>query len=236
MGTQSTWGIFKLNNLFIMVAFTKLTTGTVCGVGSKVTLTGNVGNTWATTAITKVATAVLTKSDGYQIKVAFSGNTQTALTTENLVCNTYKTITEGGVIGTSTQKASWVAHATWKLVGGAALAAAGTAITVVDTSLVMVPNCIKTTFVAATDTGCLAATGSAVTFVQTITYFQPKEDAKKVYANLPRYYKGQSVSMYGPDATTNANFAICGAAATLTGASALVAGAAVAFGAAALAF
>merc|ERR1712166_1211113 len=52
-------GIFKLNNLFIMVAFTKLTTGTVCGVGSMVTLTGNVGNTWATTAITKVATAVL---------------------------------------------------------------------------------------------------------------------------------------------------------------------------------
>merc|ERR1712166_1597119 len=79
MGTQSTWGIFKLNNLFIMVAFTKLTTGTVCGVGSMVTLTGNVGNTWATTAVTEVATAVLTKSDGYQIKIATSGNTQTAL-------------------------------------------------------------------------------------------------------------------------------------------------------------
>merc|ERR1712166_94357 len=108
-------GIFKLNNLFIMVAFTKLTTGTVCGVGSMVTLTGNVGNTWATTAITKVATAVLTKSDGYQIKIATSGNTQTAL-------------------------------AAAKVGGGSALAAAGTAITVVDTNLVMVPNCTKTTF------------------------------------------------------------------------------------------
>lgn len=183
------------------VAFIK-TSDAVCGKGAAVTLTGNVGVAWATATVVKTATAVLTKSDGYQIKIATATGTGVvgtgkvmggciqALATENLVCNTSETLTESSVVGTLKQKATWVAHATWKLVGGSALAQGGTAITVVDTSLVMVPNCTKTTFVAATDTGCLAATGSVADSIQSITYFQPKEDPKKVYTALPRYYKG----------------------------------------------
>ena len=58
-----------------MVAFSASTTSTVCGVGSKVTLSGNIGVAWATEAIVKVATAVLTKSDGYQIVIATTNST-----------------------------------------------------------------------------------------------------------------------------------------------------------------
>merc|ERR1711957_167484 len=234
-------GTFKLNNLFIMVAFTTKTDGTVCGVGSKVTLSGSIGNAWATETVTKTATAVLTKSDGYQIIIATTNSTTTdvatamygggclqGLTTENLVCNIYKAVNDTGAtkIMTTAQKAVWVL--------------AGTAITVIDTSIVMVPNCTAATATFALLPACTDTSGSKKTSVQSLTYFQPKEDPKKTYVGVPRFSKGDSVSMYGPSEVgtdaPNTIFAICGAAIVLTGASALVAGAAVAFGAAALAF
>merc|ERR1711957_606703 len=234
--TQSTWGTFKLNNLFIMVAFSASTTSTVCGVGSKVTLSGNIGVAWATEAIVKVATAVLTKSDGYQIVIATTNSTAAVVgagkygggciktADSNAVCNTYLA-------------------ANWKLATALTLAKAGTAITVVDTNIAFVPiGCSGaasvTTF--ALLPACSTSSGSAIGSVQTLTYFQPKEDPKKVYAGVPRFSKGDSVSMFGPSNITtdafNLIFALCGEAKVMTGASALVAGAAVAFGAAALAF
>jgi len=241
-----------------MVAFTTKTDGTVCGVGSKVTLSGSIGNAWATETVTKTATAVLTKSDGYQIIIAttnstaadvatamYGGGCLQGLTTENLVCNIYKAVNDanasgGAKIMTTAQKAVWVKAADWKLPTGRTLALAGTAITVIDTSIVMVPNCTAATATLALLPACTDTSGSKRTSVQSLTYFQPKEDPKKTYVGVPRFSKGDSVSMYGPSEVgtdaPNTIFAICGAAVILTGASALVAGAAVAFGAAALAF
>merc|ERR1712195_325947 len=241
----------------IMVAFTTKTDGTACGVGSKVTLSGSIGNAWATETVTKTATAVLTKSDGYQIIIATTNSTAAAvatdmygggclqgLTTENLVCNIYKAVNDSGASGgakimTTAQKAVWVLAADWKLATGRTVALAGTAITVIDTSIVMVPNCTAATATFALVPACTDTSGSKKTSVQSLTYFQPKEDPKKTYVGVPRFSKGDSV-MYGPSEVgtdaPNTIFAICGAAVILTGASALVAGAAVAFGAAALAF
>merc|ERR1711957_280059 len=178
--------------------------------------------------VTKTATAVLTKSDGYQIIIATTNSTTTdvatamygggclqGLTTENLVCNIYKAVNDTGAtkIMTTAQKAVWVLAADWKLATGRTVA--------------LLPAC--------TDTS-----GSKKTSVQSLTYFQPKGDPKKTYVGVPRFSKGDSVSMYGPSEVgtdaPNTIFAICGAAVILPGASALVAGAAVAFGAAALAF
>merc|ERR1711957_322097 len=146
-------GTFKLNNLFIMVAFTTKTDGTVCGVGSKVTLSGSIGNAWATETVTKTATAVLTKSDGYQIVIA---------TTKNLVCNIYKAVndTNATKIMTTAQKAVWVLAADWKLATGRTVALAGTAITVIDTSIVMVPNCTAATATFALLPACTDTSGS----------------------------------------------------------------------------
>ena len=238
-----------------MVAFTTKTDGTVCGVGSKVTLSGSIGNAWATETVTKTATAVLTKSDGYQIIIATTNSTAAAvatamygggclqgLTTENLVCNIYKAVndTNATKIMTTAQKAVWVLAADWKLATGRTLALAGTAITEIDTGIKMVPNCTAATATLALLPACTDTSGSATTAIQSLTYFQPKEDPKKTYVGVPRFSKGDSVSMYGPSEVgtdaPNTIFAICGAAVILTGASALVAGAAVAFGAAALAF
>merc|ERR1711957_799309 len=244
--TQSTWGTFKLNNLFIMVAFSASTTSTVCGVGSKVTLSGNIGVAWATEAIVKVATAVLTKSDGYQIVIATTNSTAAVVgagkygggciktADSNAVCNTYLAATDSSYVATTMQKVTVVLAADWKL---------ATALTVVDTNIAFVPiGCSGaasvTTF--ALLPACTDTSGSLTTAVQTLTYFQPKEDPKKVYAGVPRFSKGDSVSMFGPSNITtdalNLIFALCGEAKVMTGASALVAGAAVAFGAAALAF
>merc|ERR1711957_131877 len=106
--------------------------------------------------------------------------------------------------------------------------------------IVMVPNCTAATATFALLPACTDTSGSKKTSVQSLTYFQPKEDPKKAYAGVPRFSKADSVSMFGPtNIDTDANnliFALCGEAKALTGASALVAGAAVAFGAAALAF
>ena len=144
---------------------------------------------------------------------------------------------------TTMQKATVVLAADWKLATALTLAKAGTAITVVDTNIEFVPvGCSGaigvTTF--ALLPACTTSSGSAIASVQSLTYFQPKEDPKKVYAGVPRFSKADSVSMFGPtNIDTDANnliFALCGEAKALTGASALVAGAAVAFGAAALAF
>merc|ERR1711957_112968 len=146
------------------------------------------------------------------------------LTTENLVCNIYKAVNDTGAtkIMTTAQKAVWVLAADWKLATGRTVALAGTAITVIDTSIVMVPNCTAATATFALLPACTDTSGS-----------------KKTYVGVPRFSKGDSVSMYGPSEVgtdaPNTIFAICGAAIVLTGASALVAGAAVAFGAAALA-
>merc|ERR1711957_377998 len=163
----------------------------------------------------------------------------------NAVCNTYLAANDSTAskVMTTMQKATVVKAADWKLATALTLAKAGTAITVVDTNIAFVPvgcsGAIGVTTVLLLP-ACTDTSGSLSTAVQTLTYFQPKEDPKKVYAGVPRFSKGDSVSMFGPSNITtdalNLIFALCGEAKVMTGASALVAGAAVAFGAAALAF
>merc|ERR1711957_109166 len=164
----------------------------------------------------------------------------------NAVCNTYLAANDSAAspnkVMTTMQKATVVLAADWKLATALTLAKAGTAITVVDTNIAFVPvgcsGAIGVTILLLP--ACTDTSGSLSTAVQTLTYFQPKEDPKKVYAGVPRFSKGDSVSMFGPSNITtdalNLIFALCGEAKVMTGASALVAGAAVAFGAAALAF
>jgi len=95
-------------------------------------------------------------------------------------------------------------------------------------------------------TACLSGTGGSLlavgaTGVATIgmDYYQPKETSDKVYAGLPRFYKGESMKFVGlANAVAASAFpsVTCGTAKALLGASHLLAGAAVAFGAATLAF
>merc|ERR1712166_758931 len=85
-----------------------------------------------------------------------------------------------------------------KLATGRTIALAGTAITVIDTSIVMVPNCTAATATFALLPACTDTSGSKKTSVQSLTYFQPKEDPKKTYVGVPRFSKGDSVSITDP--------------------------------------
>jgi hypothetical protein len=215
-----------------------------CPFTATVTLAGSTGSAWATAAIKKISTAILTDSDGYKITLAVGRKSGVVYATgfveggcllhatSNHVC--FRAPARTATVALIGMKATWIKKADYKI--GALVA--GTAITAAKWGLVYVPVCD-----VANATTPVAACGSFGKTVDTDntyggSWYQPKETAKKVYTELARFSAKETGAWVAIGDTTALSTVAtaCGSGKALKGASALVAGAAVAFGAAALAF
>jgi hypothetical protein len=125
---------------------TTAATATFCPFTATVTLAGSTGSAWATTAIKKISTAILTDSDGYKITLAVGRkNGKVYVTgaveggcllhaTSNHVCFRAPVSTGTILVG---MKATWIKKADYKI--GALVA--GTSITAAKWGLVYIPIC-----------------------------------------------------------------------------------------------
>ena len=117
-----------------------------CPYAATVTLAGSTGSAWATAAIKKISTAILTDSDGYKItlavgrkngKVYVAGAVEGGCllhATSNHVCFRAPVSTGTILVG---MKATWIKKADYKI--GALVA--GTSITAAKWGLVYIPIC-----------------------------------------------------------------------------------------------
>ena len=146
--------------------------GNKCPKSVTITLAGSAGTAWATDAIKKISTAILTDSDGYKMTLAFSKMLTGAAAagkyeggcvlaaTGNAVCFRAAKYPSPAVL--TTMVATWIVKKDWlitKLV-------AGTAITAAKWGLTYVPDCAvtnATTAVAACGTATWGAAKSTTT-------------------------------------------------------------------------
>lgn len=193
------------------------------------TLAGSTGTAWATAAIKKIATAILTDSDGYKITLSVgrkSGAVYASGTVEggclihatsNHVCFRAPVATSGTLIG---MKATWIKRADYKI----AALVAGTSITAAKWNMVYDPICdvVNTTTAVA---ACASFGSTADTDnVYGGSWFQPKETAKKTYTELARFSAKETASWVSTGITsgTAAAGTACGSGKALTGASGVV--------------
>merc|ERR1712166_610084 len=149
-------GIILLNPKHKMVDIVAATTAVYTNAANKcpksvtITLAGSAGTAWATDAIKKISTAILTDSDGYKMTLAF-GKSQAGVATANkyeggcvlaatgnAVCFRAAKYPSPAVL--TTMVATWIVKKDWvitKLV-------AGTAITAAKWGLTYVPECNAT--------------------------------------------------------------------------------------------
>jgi len=125
-------------------------TTTPCPYTVTVTLAGNVGTAWATAAVKKLSTAILTDSDGYKITVVAGRNSGKLKTkdeteggcllhaTSNHVCFRSAKYAAGGKDDPlNGMKATWIKLADYKI--GALVA--GTEITAAKWGITYTPTC-----------------------------------------------------------------------------------------------
>lgn len=147
--------------------------GNKCPKSVTITLAGSAGTAWATDAIKKISTAILTDSDGYKMTIAFSKALTTIAVaskfeggcvlaaTGNAVCWRGKYGATADIILTG-MTATWIVKKDWlitKLV-------AGTTVTAAKWGLTYVPDCNvtnATTAVAACNKTSWGAVGSVIT-------------------------------------------------------------------------
>ena len=143
-----------------------------CPKSVTITLAGSAGTAWATDAIKKISTAILTDSDGYKMTIAFS-KMLTGITvatkfeggcvlasTGNAVCFRSAAYPTSRILTTMT--AAWIVKKDWKITA----LVAGTTITAAKWGILYVPDCAvtnATTAVAACGTATWGAAASTTT-------------------------------------------------------------------------